>query len=224
MKLEAVFISNPTERGDVYSAAELKELRRACDRHGLKLGMDGARLPYAVAALGESPAHLTESVDFLTLSLTKSGGLFGSAIVFKKPLAREDYDRFMKGVGHIIDTTYYISGQFAWECESNDWWDQAGKATARARSLAISLKAIGFDVEPVRSNAVFVHMDQGAADRLQKLHTAYVWDRPDTVLGQPQPCLVRFMIHPNITDDDTDELLNFFAHLRDSKLNDTHQQ
>ena len=43
-----VYISFPTEMGSIYSKAELTMLRKVCDRHGLKLYMDGARLGYGL--------------------------------------------------------------------------------------------------------------------------------------------------------------------------------
>ena len=41
-----VYITHPTENGGVYTKAELTALRDCCDKHGLYLYMDGARLWY----------------------------------------------------------------------------------------------------------------------------------------------------------------------------------
>ena len=46
-----VYLSQPTEYGTLYSLEELQEMRRVCDRHGLRLYIDGARLAYALAAV-----------------------------------------------------------------------------------------------------------------------------------------------------------------------------
>ena len=47
-----VYISDTTETGTVYTKAELTALRRCCDRHGLLLYLDGARLGCALTIPG----------------------------------------------------------------------------------------------------------------------------------------------------------------------------
>ena len=47
-----VYISQPTELGTLYTAAELEELYRVCSERGLYLFVDGARLGYGLAAEG----------------------------------------------------------------------------------------------------------------------------------------------------------------------------
>ncbi|MEZ5229398.1 MAG: beta-eliminating lyase-related protein [Acidimicrobiales bacterium] len=48
-KPRLVYVSNATELGTVYTRAELVDLRAACDRLGLLLMIDGARLGVALA-------------------------------------------------------------------------------------------------------------------------------------------------------------------------------
>ena len=45
-----VYISYPTEMGTLYSADEIANIYATCQRHGLQLFVDGARLGYALAA------------------------------------------------------------------------------------------------------------------------------------------------------------------------------
>lgn len=209
--LEVVFLSNPTERGEVYSIDDLNAIHAVCDRYGLKLGIDGARLPYALAALGVSPARLMEPVDFVTLSMTKTGGCLGAALIFKRPLERDDYERFLKGMGQMVDTTYYISSQFAYQYHADSWWEEAARATQAARILGAELRAIGCEVNDVVSNAVFLTLPFAKAREVIHAHPAYVWDVIDSDGSGASRETIRFMIHPNITSDEIRDLVNVVA-------------
>src|SRR3712207_860466 len=46
----AVYISHPTERGALYTRQELINIKKVCNKHGLPLFLDGARLSYALAS------------------------------------------------------------------------------------------------------------------------------------------------------------------------------
>ena len=48
----AVYLSQPTELGGLYTASMLREIRALCDEYSLRLFVDGARLGYALAAPG----------------------------------------------------------------------------------------------------------------------------------------------------------------------------
>lgn len=82
----AVYISQPTELGGVYTLSELETLRNICDAHGLRLYIDGARLAYALAAEPSvTLADLGRLSDAFYIGGTKCGALFGEAVVFRKP-------------------------------------------------------------------------------------------------------------------------------------------
>ena len=78
-----VYITHPTENGGVYTKAELKALRECCDKHGLYLYMDGARLGTALTWPGNDVplSDLPELTDAFYIGGTKIGTLFGEALV-----------------------------------------------------------------------------------------------------------------------------------------------
>src|SRR4051794_31232292 len=80
-----VSISQATELGTVYSAAEVRALADVAHDAGLLLHMDGARLANAAAALGgELRTFIADAgVDVLTFGFTKNGALFGEAVVVR---------------------------------------------------------------------------------------------------------------------------------------------
>ena len=71
----AVYISQCTELGTVYTPAEVRALTTFAHEHGLLLHMDGARISNAAAALGVSLDEVSGAcgVDTLTLGGTKNG-------------------------------------------------------------------------------------------------------------------------------------------------------
>ena len=79
----AVYISNPTELGTLYSREELIALRGVCDRWEMILFLDGARLGYGLAS-PENPLDLpfiASQCDACYIGGTKQGLLVGEALV-----------------------------------------------------------------------------------------------------------------------------------------------
>src|SRR5438045_4467511 len=97
-------ITNATEYGLVYRAAEVAALGGLAKERGLSFHMDGARLANALATTGESPADVTwrAGVDALSFGFTKNGGLNAEALIlFRTGLADEIAVR-RQGAGHLL--------------------------------------------------------------------------------------------------------------------------
>lgn len=92
-----LYISQPTECGTLYSADELKHLRKICDEYSLYLYVDGARLGYGLAAEGNdvSLPLLAELCDVFYIGGTKVGALFGEALVIVNEELKKDF-RYMQ--------------------------------------------------------------------------------------------------------------------------------
>jgi threonine aldolase len=76
-------LTQVTELGTVYSAADLKLLADAAHAAGLLVHMDGSRLANAAATLGVGLREITTDVgvDILSLGAAKNGGMLGEAVV-----------------------------------------------------------------------------------------------------------------------------------------------
>lgn len=87
-----VYISMSTELGTVYNRAQLRDIYLTCQKLGLYLFIDGARLGYALAApTGDlTAADIAEMCDVFTVGGTKMGALFGEAIVINHPSGAEE--------------------------------------------------------------------------------------------------------------------------------------
>lgn len=109
-----VYISQPTEYGTLYSIEELQELRQACDAHGLRLFIDGARLGYALAALEGrlSLPELASVADAFYIGGTKVGALFGEAVVFPDPKLADHFFTLTKKHGALLAKGRMLGLQF----------------------------------------------------------------------------------------------------------------
>ncbi len=109
-----VYISFPTEYGSIYTKKELEDLRKVCDKYGLYLFIDGARLGYG---LGSPKCDLTlEDIcklsDVFYIGGTKCGALFGEAIVIRNYELKKDFRNFIKQSGAMLAKGWLLGLQF----------------------------------------------------------------------------------------------------------------
>ena len=119
----ALSITNATEYGLVYRAAEVAALGELAKQRRLDFHMDGARLANAVAATARAFADLTwrAGVDALSFGFVKNGGLNAECIVlFKTELADEIAVR-RKRAGHLLSKGRYLAAQILAMLD-NDLW------------------------------------------------------------------------------------------------------
>ena len=109
-----VYISFPTEYGTLYSLAELKEIRRACDENHLFLFIDGARLGYGLTAMNNDVTlpDIAALADVFYIGGTKIGALLGEAVVITNPKLQKDFRYFMKQKGGILAKGRLLGIQF----------------------------------------------------------------------------------------------------------------
>jgi threonine aldolase len=169
-KPEVLSVTQPTERGTLYTIDELLRLKDLKEKHGLRLHMDGARLANALESLNVTPAELTwkVGVDVLCLGGTKNGMAMCEAVIFfDRALARE-FEYRCKQAGQLASKMRYISAQWVAMLESGAWLRHAASANAMARELASRIPGIrgaGL-VYPCQANAVFVDMPERMSEGL----------------------------------------------------------
>ena len=162
----ALSITNATECGLVYRAAEVAALGQLSKQRGLALHMDGARLANALATTGESLADVTwrAGVDALSFGFVKNGGLNAECmILFKTELADEIAAR-RKRAGHLLSKGRYLAAQILAMLEGDLWLDNARAANAAAQLLATA--APQRLVYPVEANEIFLRI---SAEETQSL-------------------------------------------------------
>ncbi len=135
---KALSITNATEYGLAYSAAEVGALGESAKRHGLGFHMDGARFANAIVSTGASPADVTwrAGVDALSFGFAKNGGLSAEALIlFRTDLADEVAVR-RKRAGHLLSKGRMLAAQILAMLDNDLWLDNGRAANAAAQTIA----------------------------------------------------------------------------------------
>lgn len=166
VKPAMAYVSNTTEIGTVYSKAELTALRQCCDKHGLLLFLDGARLGSALACGDMTLPDYAALTDVFYIGGTKNGALFGEALVFAK--ARPDFRWHMKRRGAMLAKGRLLGVQFQALLTDGTYLDAARHANALALRLRDGVAALGYPM-PVASpsNQQFPVLPNETIARLQ---------------------------------------------------------
>ncbi|MEO5640247.1 MAG: beta-eliminating lyase-related protein [Sphingomicrobium sp.] len=154
----ALSITNASEYGLVYRAAEVAALGEVAKRRGLGFHMDGARFANAIAATGEHPADVTwrAGVDALSFGFVKNGGMSSEALIFFKPELAEETLVRRKRAGHLLSKGRFLATQLLALIEDDHWLANGRAANAAATVLA---EAAGERLLlPVEANELFVRM------------------------------------------------------------------
>jgi threonine aldolase len=164
---QALSITNATEYGLAYTAAEVAALGEAAKRHGLGFHMDGARFANAIVATGDSPADVTwrAGVDALSFGFVKNGGLNAEALIlFDTDLADEIAVR-RKRAGHLLSKGRMLAAQILAMLDGDLWLANGRAANAAAQTIA----SAGGErlVYPVEANEIFLRVSPDEAARLR---------------------------------------------------------
>lgn len=195
-----VSVTQSTELGTVYTAAELRELSDHVHGLGMVLHMDGARLSNAAASLGTGFAAFTTDVgvDVVSFGGTKNGLMYGEAVVVLNPDAVSGMDYLRKSSMQLASKMRFASAQLEALLSGDLWLRSASHANAMAARLADQVRGLpGLQLtRPVQANAVFAVLAREVTERLQKQFRFYVWDE---ATGE-----VRWMTTFDTTADDVD--------------------
>ena len=163
----ALSLTNATEYGTVYSAAQLAALTAPVKALGHGVHLDGARLANAAAAGFDLKAIARLGVDILVVGGTKSGMPPTEAVVILEKTLVRRFDARLKQAGQLPSKGRFYAAPFIGMLEDGAMLRHAAHANAMARALAARMP---FRVtHPVEANAVFVEMDEA---RLGALHAA----------------------------------------------------
>ena len=175
---EVLAVTQPTELGTLYTNEEMKALADYAHARGMKLFVDGARLGSALATLGCTLGEWARAtdVDVFTVGGTKSGAMFGEAVVFtsKKDLVKGDY--ILKQSLQHFDKSKFLGVQMNALFENDRWIKNFAHANAMARLLERELLARGIEIYlPVESNMVFCVLDKKQLDLLGRAFDLKYW-------------------------------------------------
>lgn len=179
----ACYISHPTEYGTLYTADELRALRRVCDEYGLTLYLDGARMGYGLASAGTDVdlSLIAQCCDAFTIGGTKVGALFGEAIVLQDPAIAQNFRYLIKQRGALLAKGRLLGVQFATLFEGGKdclYLRGAAHGMAMARRLAEGLEKAGAPfLLPPETNQVFPVLDDSAVEKLAQSYQFEIWEK-----------------------------------------------
>jgi threonine aldolase len=184
-------LTNPTDRGTVYTAAQVGELVAVAGERDMRAHLDGARVANALAALDCAPADLTwrSGIDVLSTD----------AIVSFDPAISEQLVYRVKRAGHVASKMRFQSVQLTAYLTNGLWLDLARRSNAAMARLAAGLRPL--DVEFLNEpdvNMLFVRLHPAAVDRMAESGLLFYRQTTDTV---------RLVTSFQTTDDEVDDAL-----------------
>ena len=208
----AIYASDTTELGGVYTKAHLEELAACARRHDMRFFVDGARLGSALTATSNDVTlpELARMADAFYLGGTKNGLLFGEAVVIRDPQLREDFPWLMKQHQNLLAKGRLLGVQFeaAFADGGALYWECARNANERAAQLAAGLDRLGFEAyAPHASNQLFYQVPAAVGQALSDTLGC------ETFYDEGATRVIRFVTSWATTEAHVEEALAFAATL-----------
>ncbi|GLK89416.1 low-specificity L-threonine aldolase [Pseudomonas turukhanskensis] len=189
-----------TMQSKVLPLSYLAEARKLTKAHGLQLHLDGARLYNAAVKQGVAPREITQYFDSVSVCLSKGlGAPIGSVLLGSEQLiGKARRLRKMVGGGMRQAGILAAAGLYALEHQVERLADDHANAAA----LASGLLELGYSVEPVQTNMVYVQM----AERAPALK-AFLAERGITISASER---LRLVTHLDVSRADIEQVIEAF--------------
>ncbi|MDU9416416.1 low-specificity L-threonine aldolase [Pseudomonas sp. zfem005] len=193
-----------TMQGKVLPLAYLAAAREMTRRRGLALHLDGARLYNAAVKLGVDAGEITQHFDSVSVCLSKGlGAPVGSVLCGSAALiAKARRLRKMVGGGMRQAGLLAAAGLYALDHQVQRLADDHANATR----LGAGLSELGYSVEPVQSNMVYV--DLGSQAPAVK---AFMAERGIVLSAAPR---LRMVTHLDVDAAGIERVIEAFAEFR----------
>jgi len=180
VKPRLVYVSQSTERGTVYTKAELSAISECCKKNGLYLFLDGARLGAAInsPACDLSYGDIARLADAFYIGGTKNGAMLGEALVICREELKTDFRFQLKQRGAMLAKGAAIGLQFEALLKDGLLDELAKHAISMAMRLADGVRAAGFGfLCPVETNMVFPVFPAKTAEKLHEMYGFLDWGK-----------------------------------------------
>lgn len=200
-----VSLTQSTELGTVYTAAEVTELCETAHSMGMRVHMDGARIANATDALGSSVEALRSftvdaGVDVLTFGGTKNGMLGGEAVVFLDETLARRARYVRKAITQLPSKMRFVAAQFIALLSEDLWLRNARHSNSMAAALFHGVVGIpSVEVAPPQVNSLFPVLSVPASTALREWSFFWDWD-----VAEHQ---VRWMTAWDTTAEDVDRFV-----------------
>jgi threonine aldolase len=194
-----------TMQGKVLPMAYLAAAREFTRRHGLALHLDGARLFNAAVKLGVEAQAITRHFDSASVCLSKGlGAPVGSVLCGSEALIGKAR-RWRKVVGGGMRQAGVLAAAGLYALEHQV--ERLAEDHANAQRLGKRLAELGYSVEPVQTNMVYLQV--GARAEALKAAAA---EQGIKLSASPR---MRLVTHLDVSAADIERVLAFFAAARD---------
>ncbi|MBE6017040.1 MAG: low specificity L-threonine aldolase [Lachnospiraceae bacterium] len=178
----AVYISQPTEYGTLYSLDELTAISEVCREAGIPLYMDGARLAYALACPANDVTlpDIAALCDAFYIGGTKCGALFGEAVVIPQHGLVPHLLTQVKQHGALLAKGFIAGIQFD-TLFTDDLYLKLGQTAMNAADrIRAALIRKGYELAfGSPTNQIFVVLEKAQADRLSEKAALGFWENLD---------------------------------------------
>jgi len=171
-----VSITQVTERGNIYSLAELRGLTAVAKEFGLPVHLDGARFANALVSLGCSAADMTwkSGIDVVSFGGTKNGCMGVEAVVFFDPAKAWEFELRRKRAAHLFSKHRFLSAQMQGYLKDDLWLETARLANARCAYLAEGLRTRGAELlNQPEANMIYARFPRAVHQRAQAAGATY---------------------------------------------------
>lgn len=188
--------------GSIYSMEAIREIREVCERNGLALHLDGARIFNALVETGESASTMGALFDSISICLSKGlGAPVGSVLVGNRAFISEAR-RVRKAMGGGMRQAGYLAAAGIYALDHHV--DRLREDHLHAQMLAGFLAGLPWvkEIRPVETNIVIVDLSSPFT-AAQLLH--YLADKgiKASAFG---PSTVRFVTHLEVSGADIEEV------------------
>jgi len=178
VRTRAVYISDSTELGTVYTKRELTELSSFCRANNLILFVDGARLAMALTAESNdlTLADLASLTDVFYIGGTKCGALLGEAVVIVNPELKKDFKYHLKQRGALTAKGRSMGIQFDCLLRDDLIFDLARHANRMAGKMSVAFRTLGYPLLiDSDTNQIFPVLPNRMISQLEKDYGFLVW-------------------------------------------------
>ena len=177
-----LYLSYPTEYGTIYSKAELLSIYEICQRFGISLFIDGARLGYGLMC-PEADLTLPELAslcDVFYIGGTKVGALCGEAVVFPGKNMPNHFLTSVKRRGALIAKGRLLGVQFDALFTDDLYFRISRHAIEMAEKLRNILSAhhLPFYIQSP-TNQQFVILENRMMETLSRFVSFSFWEKAD---------------------------------------------
>ena len=178
----AVYISQPTELGTLYTREEIEAIHAVCKAYNVPLFVDGARLAYALAVPLSRPLtleHLAANCDVFYIGGTKCGTICGEAIVIINDALKKDFRSIAKQHGALLAKGRLLGVQFDALFTDDLYVNACKKAVSHALHIKKAFEVFNAPVSASRTNQQFPALTDAQIEFLSKRFVFEQWHRYD---------------------------------------------